>query len=276
MNIINAIYNLVHHTQLDLLETYKNKNRANSTGDALEEYVKDLFSNAFGLTEVDRMERWDDVFSYLGNSNNPPDIILKDGDAIEVKKIESLSDIALNSSHPKHTLKKSSALISNACRQCEDWEEKDIIYVIGLVKNKRLHTLFMVYGLDYCASEECYIRIKEKIKDVVENIDGIHFSESKEIGHVNKVDPLGITYLRIRSMWGIENPAKVFRYIYDIDKQKQFNFMALINQDKWSKFDNLDLILHIQKEGFTITDVRIKNPDNPAQLRDAKLIKYEI
>lgn len=44
-NIINAIYNLVNNPVVELRDFYKSKNRANNMGDALEEYIKDLFAN---------------------------------------------------------------------------------------------------------------------------------------------------------------------------------------------------------------------------------------
>lgn len=99
-------------------------------------------------------------------------------------------------------------MISSACKSAEQWAEKDIIYTVGVVdKNTNdLKRLCMVYGLDYCASDECYSRIKTTIKNGVEAIPGIEFAESRELGHINKVDPLGITYIRVRGMWGIENP----------------------------------------------------------------------
>lgn len=100
MNIINAIINLINNPIIKLVDGYKGRNRANNVGDALEEYVKDLFANSFDLSESDRLERVSEVFSYLGNNSNPPDIMLKNGDAIEVKKIESDgSALALNSSY---------------------------------------------------------------------------------------------------------------------------------------------------------------------------------
>ena len=75
-----------------------------------------------------------------------------------------------------------------------------MIYVVGYVKNNVLKSLCMVYGSVYCASEECYSNIKSRIKNGVSGIPGIDFAETKEFGHVNKVDPLGITYLRVRGM----------------------------------------------------------------------------
>lgn len=281
MNIINAIINLINNPIIKLVNDYKGRNRANNVGDALEEYVKDLFADSFDLSESDRLERVSEVFSYLGNNSNPPDIMLKNGDAIEVKKIESDgSALALNSSYPKQKLFSDSPMINKACKEAEIWTEKDMIYVVGIVNKKtnELKHLCMVYGLDYCAVDECYSRIKKTIKMGVESIQGIEFAESKELGHINKVDPLGITYMRVRGMWGIENPWKVFDYVYQRDKTKNFNFMCIINEAKWDTFDNKSELEKIASDNanVVIKNVKIKNPDNPAKLNDAKLISFSL
>lgn len=105
MNIINAIINLINNPITELVSHYQGHNRANQTGDALEEYTKDLFANAFGLSQDEHKQKLSEVFSYLGNNNNPPDAMLQNGDAIEMKKIESNnSALALNSSYPKAKL----------------------------------------------------------------------------------------------------------------------------------------------------------------------------
>ena len=41
MNIINAVINLVQNPVTQLVNYYQGKNRANNSGDALEEYVRD-------------------------------------------------------------------------------------------------------------------------------------------------------------------------------------------------------------------------------------------
>lgn len=281
MNIINAIINLINNPIIKLVDDYKGRNRANNVGDALEEYVKDLFADSFDLSDSDRLERVSEVFSYLGNDSNPPDIMLKNGDAIEVKKIESDgAALALNSSYPKQKLFANSPMINKACKKAENWTEKDMIYVVGVVNKKtnELKYLCMVYGLDYCAVDECYSRIKKTIKTGVESIQGIEFAESKELGHINKVDPLGITYMRVRGMWGIANPWKVFDYVYQRDKTKNFNFMCIINDVKWNTFDNKSELEQIASDNanVVIKNVKIKNPDNPAKLNDAKLISFSL
>ena len=276
MNIIDAIYHLVNQPVIELVEYYRGKNRANTAGDALEEYIKDLFADSFDLNEAQHLQRQSEVFSYLGNDRNPPDAMLRGGDAIEIKKIETdTAALALNSSYPKHILSKGNPMLSAACKDAERWSEKDMIYAVGIVKNgNQLKQLAMVYGLDYCASEECYSRIRTTIKDGVEAIPGVEFAESKELGHINKVDPLGITYMRIRGMWGIKNPWDVFDYIYHRDPRKSFNFMCIINDAKWDTFDNTTLLTDMRKDGFKIEHVRIKNPDNPAKLVAARLITF--
>lgn len=277
MNIINAIINLVQNPVTQLVNYYQGKNRANNAGDALEEYIKDIFANSFDMSETERLERLNEVFSYLGNNSNPPDSMLRNGDAIEVKKIESdNAALALNSSYPKHTILASSPMISSACKAAENWTEKDIIYTVGVVKQNCLKHLCMVYGLDYCASEECYKRIKSIIKNGVEAIPGVEFAESRELGHINKVDPLGITYMRVRGMWGIENPWKVFSYAYKRDMSKEFTFMCIINEAKWNTLNNIRELAGLVQvtHGLSVTDIRIKNPDNPAQLNNAKLICF--
>ena len=279
-NIIDAIINIVKNPILELKEYSISHNRANSMGEALEEYIKDVFSGTlFEKDENKRMEIISEVFSYLGNTNNPPDSILRGGDAIEVKKIENKSSsLALNSSYPKAKLYSNSSMITDACRSCEKWEEKDIIYTIGTCEKNKLTSLIFVYGEDYAAENKIYENVKNKIKLGIETINDLEFSETNEIGRVNRVDPLGITYFRIRGMWGIENPVKVFDYIYKRDDSKQFNFMALINEDKYLSFSNTKELEDLEKENknLEIKDVRIKNPNNPVQLKKAKLITFKI
>lgn len=279
-NIINAIYNLVNNPVVELRDFYKSKNRANSMGDALEEYIKDLFANTVNETDEQiRLKKISETFSYLGNQNNPPDSILRLGDAIEVKKVESKnSNLALNSSYPKHKIYSNSKLITEACRKCENWNEKDIIYAVGVVNGMNLSSLCMVYGEDYAADNSVYEKIKEIIVDGVNNIPDVEFATTNEIAKVKKVDPLGITDLRVRGMWSIENPFKVFNYIYSRDFSKRFNFMCVIREEKYQSFENTKLLEECigKIQGFNISDVKIKNPNNPAILEEAKLITFQI
>ncbi len=279
-NIINAIINLANNPVHHIKSIYESNNRANSVGNALEEYIKDLFSGTVDVAdEVERLEKISQTFSYTGNSSNPPDAMLFGGDAIEVKKIEQPnSALALNSSYPKQKLHSTSPMISNSCKNAEQWKTKDIIYTIGVVNNNNLRYLCMVYGLDYCAENETYERIKSAIKEGVEEIPNIQLSPTKELGKLQKTDPLGITYLRIRGMWGIENPWKVFQYIYERPDDGELDFMCIINDSKWNELEGTGELLALANSDsrLIVTNVKIKNPDNPAQLRSGKLITFSL
>lgn len=277
-NIITAIISIVQNPITEIVNYSSSHNRANNLGEALEEYVKDIFADTVGEKDMQiRNRKISEVFSYLGNQNNPPDSIIRNGDAIEVKKIETnTASLALNSSYPKAKIYASSSMITAACRNCENWTEKDLIYVVGVCKKNILSSLSFVYGIDYAASANIYERIKETISEGVNSIQGVEFAETKELGRVNRVDPLGITYLRIRGMWGIENPIKVFDYIYQHDSSKNFNFMAVINEEKYNSFNEIRELEELSNntEGLSIQNVEIKSPDNPANLKRAKLIIF--
>lgn len=88
-NILEAIYNIASHKNFAIREFYSCRNRANIMGDALENYIKDAFADTLEANnELSRLETYNEKFSWLGSQNNPPDIMIKGGDAIEVKKLK--------------------------------------------------------------------------------------------------------------------------------------------------------------------------------------------
>ena len=283
-NILKAIFNIIHNPVPDILNHYQkiSNNRINAVGDALEEYIKDAFANAIDEDNLRvRADKHSQTFSWLGNQNNPPDMILKNGDAIEVKKITSLkSQIALNSSYPKDKLLSSDPMLVNDCRSCEEWIEKDIIYIIGVFKKSQLKLLWMIYGDCYAAQQKYYQRIKNKISNGIKEIQGVEFSETKELGRVNKVDPLGITYLRIRGMWGIDNPINVYDYLnLNLSYQKtndSFQLISIIPENKYLSLleQNQNLLESIKTSKLQINKCSVKSPNNPAQMTDVRIISY--
>jgi hypothetical protein len=269
-NLLDAIVTIHKQSSLTINDFYKSRNRANNMGEALELFIQDAFADTLAATNAEQAELIKSkVFSYIGNQNNPPDAIIKGSDAIEIKKIESFgSSLALNSSYPKDKLRANSPMITKACRECEQWQEKDIVYAVGVVGEKNILALCFVYGEDYAANYEIYERIKTNIKSGVNTIPNVEFTETKELGHVNRVDPLGITYLRIRGMWGIENPLKVFKNL------NGGNYFAVIGNDKYNSFPQESRKVVESIKGISVTNCKIKNPNNPAQLKDAKLVTF--
>lgn len=275
-NILEAIHNIVNHKNFAIREFYSGRNRANSMGDALENYIKDAFADTFQTNnELSRLETYNEKFSWLGSQNNPPDIMIKGGDAIEVKKTQSAnSSLALNSSYPKADLRHTSPMITSECKSCEEWTTKDLIYCVGHTSDTNLNSLWMVYGSIYAAKHETYQRIKTTISEGIKEIPDVVFSETKELGRVNQVDPLGITNLRIRGMWQIENPRKVFNYLHE-PTDKEFELICIIPSEKYNSFpqSSRTKIEGIIEDGFSIENKKVKDPNNPANLLDCKLIK---
>jgi hypothetical protein len=276
-NILEAICNIVEQKNFQIKSLYSGRNRANSMGDALENYIKDAFAGTFNIEqETERMNIFNEKFSWLGTQNNPPDIMIKDGDAIEVKKTQSAtSSLALNSSYPKADLRNTSPMITKECKECENWIKKDLIYCVGHTSDINLNSLWMVYGNIYAAKHETYDRIKETISSGIKTIQNVIFSDTKELGRVNRVDPLGITNLRIRGMWQIENPRKVFSYLHS-QTNNSFELISIIPVEKYNSFpkESISKIENLITDNFSIENTKVQDPNNPAKLIEVKLIKF--
>jgi len=277
-NILEAVCNIVNQNNFKIRALYSGRNRANSMGEALEKYIKDAFADTFDIeSEEERMKVFNQNFSWLGSQNNPPDIMIKGGDAIEVKKTQSAnSSLALNSSYPKADLRHTSPMITKECKECEEWRVKDLIYCVGHTNDTELKSLWVVYGNIFAAKHETYQRIKDTISEGIKTIPDVVFSETKELGRVNQVDPLGITNLRIRGMWQIENPRKVFDYLHQ-SENKEFELVCIITNEKYNSFnkESRNKIEGIKIKGFIISEVKVKDPNNPAKLIGCKLITYK-
>lgn len=281
-NILEAIVNIANLPNLEVNELTFGNNRATNVGDGLEVFIKDAFSNTLvSIDKVDKINKYSQIYSYEGSQTRPPDLMIKGGDAIEVKKTETISsELQLNSSHPKSKMISTSYLINKHCRECEEWSEKDIIYAIGHVpkNSKKLSSLWMIYGSIYAADEDVYTGLKSIITESLEKTADIDFSETKELGRVNYVDPLKITNMRIRGMWLLQPPVKVFDYVYQYDKELKFQLIAIIPLEKYNSFpsESKTKIENNIDQTFNITDVKVKNPNNPVNLIDCKLITIKV
>lgn len=278
-NLLQVIKLIVENPIIKVKEYYTGRNRANSMGDALESYVQDAFADSFELSEADRMRKINEVFSYLGNQNNPPDIMLRNGDAIEIKKIQSpTSALALNSSYPKAKIYANSPMLNRECTACEGWIEKDIIYVVGHTNDTDIKYLWFVYGNCFAADKNIYEKIKKTISSGITEIPNVESTETNELGKVKKVDPLGVTDLRIRGMWYIENPHKIFSYLNKVDANAKFQLFCLMKTEKFNSFPTADktALQNLTKANYSFEDTQIKNPNNPAQLLDCKLITFKV
>ncbi len=276
-NIITGIINIVNNHNRIVGTSQNMHNSLHAMGEPLEDYIKDAFSGAYGLNNIQKANCYQNAFSYGGGKNNPPDAILRNGDAIEVKKVESIGGIPLNSSYPKAKLYMDDSRISSYCRQIENgnWGSKDMIYAIGCVQERNLKSLVLVYGSIYCADKEYYERIFDIVKQSINNSQ-LELEQTNELAHINAVDPLGITYFRARGMWGISHPFNVFRYIHEYNKNNNFELMAIIPTSKFDSFENrIELIQKANEiQNLIIEDTQVKNPNNIVEYIDVKLVTF--
>ena len=280
-SVLGAFMNIVNQPNSSINPAKISNNRINNIGDALEGYVKDAIAGLLGRESIENSVRdrvYSDAFSWLGNGSNPPDCIIKNGDAIEIKKVESLkSDIALNSSHPRNKLYIDDTRVASGAKTAEKWKVKDIVYAIGTPDSSaELKRLWLIYGDCYSASRQVYEKLFTIIEKGVNSIPDTNFQKTNELGKVKKVDPLGITTMRIRGMWHIANPSKIYGHLMDPTKTKQF--YLLMRENKYQSFSQEERfeIENIKKIGYSNEVIEIRDPDNPARLIKARIIKYEI
>ena len=72
---------------------------------------------------------------------------------------------------------------------------------------------------------------------------------------------------------GIDNPNKVFNYIDKYDSKKGFQLFVLLRTSKFNSFSSESRNNILNSDKLIVKDVKVKNPNNPAQLVDCKFIK---
>ncbi|MEM0050829.1 MAG: NgoPII family restriction endonuclease [Candidatus Bathyarchaeia archaeon] len=281
-NLLNALINIMDYGDLDI-SAYSSKylNRVNSVGEQLEYYIKDAIAGSFAF--ADKSAIYSKVYSYLGNQNNPPDAIIRGGDAFEIKKITSRSaSIALNSSPPKDRLYSDDPRITSACVNCEPgWRVKEIFYAVGQISGRKISQLLFVHGRCYAADRKIYESLHESLKGEFEKVmkaKGIESGSTVELGRVNRVDPLGITELRVRGMWQMKNPLNFFENeLWNGKAQGHGSFVgAIMLKSKYDEFPEKDRERLKRMEGAEIRQTKLKDPNNPANLLDGIVIKMVV
>lgn len=284
-NVLKAIINIKNLSNYKINDDDETvNNRINQKGVVLETFVKDAFSNSFNETDKElKKNEYDKYFSYLGSKNSPPDLMIKNGDAIEVKKRENLGDIQLNSSYPKNKLFSNDSRINQKCRECEEWEEKDLLYVIGLAQKdeeeeERWALITFIYGDCFAADKEVYINVKNRASNKLNELPEANL-ETNEIARLNNVDPLSVTHLRVRPMWILDNPIKkIFKDIFNYElNETQFSMICLMRKEKFESFPEVDKQAIRNDDDITFDeDVQISDPNNSDNLIDSVCIRFDV
>jgi hypothetical protein len=284
-NILQAISNISKSKDLNL-ENYKKfedeKNRIQKQGAGLEVFIKDSFCGIpVGSTlKEKRIQNYRKEFSDTGHENNPPDAMIREGDAIEIKKIKDKTQkgssgiIPLNSSPPKTILTNSDKNIQNETKECEKqpWE-RDYLYMIGNVKSGKLWRVTSCYGNCFVSSNREYDKIFESIKNAVDQavIGSTKRVATNELGRIKEIDPQDFTTLRVRAMFELENPNKIFKNEIGWQSDEDLVISAIMQKKKFDSFTKKD---RDSLEDFKIKNFKGKNPDSPKEEIDLVLIRY--
>ena len=278
MDILRAIVNLSQCRSFDLEKTREHvSNVVSSQGKPLEKFVIASFCGIPGTTGNNTSSR--DIFCYEGAVNNPPDAMLKDeGDAIETKKIESITTIHLNSSLPKQRLYADDKTITNKAVECEEWKSRDMLYVIGHIKKDTspVRSLFFFYGDCIFKRNEYYNDIFESAKNSLKGIDKIQ-QTGNEYGTIKDVDELGInTDMRLRPLNSFDHPFKIFSEIVQPDKNAVFSLFAVMRSSKFESFPDHAQHLLTDNQEITHTTKQIRDPDNPEGKIGAEVFSFTL
>jgi hypothetical protein len=78
-------------------------------------------------------------------------------------------------------------------------------------------------------------------------------------------------------MWQIQNPRRVFNYLHT-SSSVVFEVVAVIPTSKYNSFPiaSRQKIEAKVNADFLIHDVKVKDPNNPANLIEAKLITFKV
>jgi hypothetical protein len=280
-NILTAIKNISDFKTNNLRECFKDypPSQVKTVRQQIEYYVKNAISGTLNSKKDKKLtDRYNGVFSYLGNKNKPPDMILQGGDAVVIKTIKTnRGSLTINNLPPKNRLIWNDPWIVKNCRMIDggQWNSKDLFYVIGWTEKRRMKYLIFIQGTCFIPDEKIYI---EKINDLKKNINSYLESEGLEtnrtigLGKVSGMDPLGITSLRIKSVWRIKNPLKIFPEIMSLKKKQEFTLVGLMLKNKFDSFPKKDIDAIVNDRNIETEDVKIKDPNNSEKNLDAKLI----
>lgn len=276
IHVLNAIYNIIAGRYFSLQDKAVGSNRINRVGEGFEVFVRRALANDFeSANEVELTAKTQHLFSYASSNSSPPDLMIRGGDAIEIKKFEAVpSTIQLNSSYPKAFLYSDYPLLSQECRHCEVWTRKDLVYILAVIKKGQIQEIWLVDGACYAAERDVYEAVFARVKDSVHLTQDLRVLDS-ELGRIIDIDPLKRTQLRIRGMWLIQHPRMTFGHLFNPSKQTAFSIKAIMRQTKYADLISPNLETELTRLGCRMTNATVLDPNNRAKVMAVKTIQFE-
>lgn len=269
-NVLVALKNILDRNSSILTPIFRSDGPVNAAGDSLEFFIKDMFCTGASQYQYDheKMRKYNEYLSWTGNSKNFPDFIIKGGAGVEPKKLNNLSysSLALNSSYPKDYIYPDSQNIPKDIKE-DEWERKEVIYVTGNLNtnNNKLISLWFVYGNTMVADEENYLKLIEDIRNAVKSTNAT-LMKTQELARAKGIDPLKLSNLRVRGMYELEHPHKIFnKYTTrdDIPDDATKVYVVMLKNDFENLEEHPDFSLHFDSGKLTATEISIPNPNEP-------------
>lgn len=260
-NTLFAYKNILDHNSTKLAPIFSRKgNSSNKQGDSFEVFIKDMYCKTamqYPYFE-DKKKEYKNYLSWLGDSRHFPDMIIRGGEGVEVKKLSSFGNLSLNSSFPKDYIYPNTQNLAAKIRS-DTWIKKNIVYATCNVPNKnntqnKCSTVWLAFGNTFVADEQVYLKMINGIKSGAKSANKqARFVKSQELARIRDVDLRKHTNLRVRGMWELINPEIIFaKYLNktnliipagatkinmivldsDFQKMEQPDFSSLINQNR--------------------------------------------
>ena len=279
-NLLKSLVNISKSNHLDLTNVKydsEDANRIQQVGAGLEVFVRDSFCGIPGAI-ANHKKNYEKFFSWLGSKNNPPDAMLRSSDAIEIKKHENLKypNLALNSSPPRAILRHNDSKIKTKCKKAEmtPWV-KDYLYALGGIQHNNVKEIIFCYGDCFVANDEVFQKPLNVISDSLKKLEGkgIEFQDTNEIGKVKKIDSLGYSELRIRGMWGLSSPGKIFKNQIEKNGNEELLIVGIMKKEKFEKFPEEDR-KNLKNNSFNVKHFQASDPNDSEKQIDLVLVKY--
>lgn len=218
------------------------RNRMNSQGEKLEEYMKDLYTGVPITDDLDTDDVRENNLAWGGNKNSTPDFIATESDAVEVKKIEKFGDLQLNSSYPHRKLSGSDPKVSDGVPIDAD-EIMDMVYAIGVVDNNKINNLCLIDGECFAAEAELYRKVEEvaseslKNNEILQKLGGLVTEETNEPGRVKDVGQHILSTFRLRGMWSSGHPLDYYEELTGTEL-KEKSLVSILPKQKYDNYDD--------------------------------------
>lgn len=286
-DLIDKGYNWTQYNSL----SFGGRNRAQAQGAHLEDIVKDILCGVAPDDVQGREAVLNKFLAFQGAANNPPDAMFRggnSGDAFEVKKSEKKSSgsLDLNSSHPYSHLTSDLSRIAREARECEVWDRRDIHYVMGnvLTTQRTNNWIWIVQGNIFAADLQSYRNFESDIKSHIEEAiiaNALEPGLTNELGRINGVDLRENTDLRIRPMWGITSPMRLFKDLPGILESDLDGLVihCLIRKSKWESLlsnkstEFQEFWSKSQPPVMSISEATVPDPDDLNKVLEIKVIR---